>query len=136
MTLEPIKGQGTPIEKNGYGTLYEYKDYANNPKVWRYFSTDDLVVLRPSIEMLICSSIDFNIAIKGIAYNLNEYAALTLTRGHQWFGPLTEDHEFYVVLTINNEVKVKDIFGKPNDAIDKFFALWEQYEIGDYWAEI
>jgi len=46
---EPLKGQATAIEKRGYGTLYEYQDYEPRPKHWSYFSTDDLIILRPSV---------------------------------------------------------------------------------------
>jgi len=88
--------------------------------------------------MLLCSGFGFNIAIKDTAYKINKKVELVLYRGMQWSGPLAKDHEFFVDLTIetadHDDEPTTFRFSKPEEAINKFFALWQEYEIGEHFV--
>lgn len=134
---EPLKGQAVVVETDGYGTLREYPDYEDKPRHWSFWSTDDPAKIKPALELLVCSGCNFSIAIKDFSYKLNRPVVLELSRGTQWSGPFAKDHEFYVKLfdSGRDEQDLSTTHKKPVDAMDKFFQLWEEFEVGEYWVD-
>ena len=74
------------------------------------------------------------------AYKTNKKVELVLSRGEQWTGPVAKDHEFFVDFTIEtsdyDDEPTRFTFKKPEEAIEKFFALWNEYEIGEHFVEL
>lgn len=126
VTAQPLRGQSVEVGRVGnYGSIREYSDY-NSLNIIRHFSTDDIEKLKPALEILLCSGLGFVFELYDMSYKLNEHMGISICMEP---GKHLENDKF-IVLHSQGGSWYYELVG---EALDKFFELWTEYEIGDYW---
>lgn len=113
-----------------------YKHAINGTDLWRFWSTDSVEQLKPAILLLVCSGCNFQIVIEDYAYKTKKNVKLTISRNTQYIGDYAPTQTFCV--RMQDETKDLELheFQFPEEAVEKFFEIWKNSEVGDYWVDV